>query len=55
MWKIVGSVILVLASIFGGAVLGCIIGAIYVPIKVFAWLYGEDSSNGDEVYSDDEI
>ncbi len=55
MWKVIGSVLLILASVLGGAVLGCIIGAIYVPLKVFAWVCGEDSSNGEVSYLDDEI
>jgi len=54
-FKVLGIIILVLASILGGALLGTIIGAIYAPAKVIALLTGEGDSNAVTDYMDDKI
>lgn len=53
-WKVIGVVVMVAASIVGGAILGAIIGAIYAPVKIYENLTGEKGSDKSS-YIDDEI
>ena len=52
--KVIGIVLVFVVSVCGGALLGTVIGAIYVPVKIYELITGNSSS--DEVtYIDDEI